>query len=168
MWVKRVSAIKYHNVICTNWESVVKTILPDAAFWAYCLGSRCYTWSYRRLCSYYFYLFFILPLTSFVSPYCDNWYTFILLICISIGCVYQLSLKALLAYIAMDGRIDNYRWVSLLRSNCVCKIIRFFDTLNPVRKILRNPWSFFFFWKIRKEVRSLKSFRLRKLGGIMK
>jgi len=69
----------------------------------------------------------------------------ILLIGISIGCVYQSSLKALLAYIAMDGRIDNYGWVSLLRSSCLCKIIRFFDALNPVRKILWNPLSVF--WK---------------------
>jgi hypothetical protein len=166
--------MKYHNVIYTNWESVVKTIFPDAAFnctvncgQAYCLGGRCYMWSYRRLCSYYLCLFLILPLISFVLPYCNNLFICVLLTGISVGCVYQSNLKALLACITVGGRIDNYRWVSLLRSSCLCKNHSFFSTH-------RTPWEKFvgihylLFGKIRKEVRSLKSSKLLKLGGIMK
>jgi len=54
-------------------------------------------------------------------------YTYVSCLLVFPSYTYQSSLKALLAYIAMDGRIDNCRWVLLLRSSCLCKIIRFFD-----------------------------------------
>jgi len=165
--------MKYHTVIYTNWESVVKTIFPGAAFnctvncgRTYCLGGRCYMWSYRRVFRIISICFSSFLLSRSFRPIAITYsYVSCLLVFLSDAYISQIR----------KPYLRVLRWVeestTIGGSHC-CAVAAFVKSF--VFSTHRTPWEKFdgihylLFGKRHNEVRSLKSSKLLKLGGIMK